>query len=247
MPPSVLFVSILIIFIILVAIIIKTTAGNHDLSLSYEKNFSLLSAPEKAFLETLEPLLGDRHTVFVKVRLADIIQIQQKPGKELPVKTLARINATTVSFVLCNAGDLSIAGIIDLENKTATAKAEDMPDDFIDNAATAAGLPIARVQSRLQYDPEDIIAILSKNIELPENPTVKIITNKYGDCPSCGEPLMLLKAKQGENIGKYFLGCSNYPECKYLSMLNNNEPGLAMTDATQMPTSPEPSSHKEPQ
>jgi len=33
-------------------------------------------------------------------------------------------------------------------------------------------------------------------------------------CPNCGSPMLLREAKKGKNIGKKFLGCSNFPQCR---------------------------------
>lgn len=35
-------------------------------------------------------------------------------------------------------------------------------------------------------------------------------------CPKCGENLMLRTARKGENAGKNFYGCSNYPNCRFV-------------------------------
>lgn len=35
-------------------------------------------------------------------------------------------------------------------------------------------------------------------------------------CPECGGKLLLKTATKGDNIGNHFLGCSNYPKCKYI-------------------------------
>lgn len=34
-------------------------------------------------------------------------------------------------------------------------------------------------------------------------------------CPKCGANLILRKAKKGDNVGKSFYGCSNFPKCRY--------------------------------
>lgn len=34
-------------------------------------------------------------------------------------------------------------------------------------------------------------------------------------CPKCGANLVLRKAKKGDNVGKSFYGCSNFPKCRY--------------------------------
>ena len=33
-------------------------------------------------------------------------------------------------------------------------------------------------------------------------------------CPDCGQPMSVRTARQGQNEGKQFLGCSAYPDCK---------------------------------
>lgn len=35
-------------------------------------------------------------------------------------------------------------------------------------------------------------------------------------CPKCGAKLVLRTAKRGENTGKQFYGCSNYPKCRFV-------------------------------
>lgn len=35
-------------------------------------------------------------------------------------------------------------------------------------------------------------------------------------CPKCGSAMVQRKAKRGENAGKTFWGCSNYPACRYI-------------------------------
>ena len=34
-------------------------------------------------------------------------------------------------------------------------------------------------------------------------------------CPSCGSRLVIRRAKRGKYAGSKFLGCSNYPKCRY--------------------------------
>ena len=37
-----------------------------------------------------------------------------------------------------------------------------------------------------------------------------------GLCPRCGAPLVVRTAKKGSNAGSQFLGCSRYPDCRYI-------------------------------
>jgi four helix bundle suffix protein len=38
--------------------------------------------------------------------------------------------------------------------------------------------------------------------------------SSFPPCPQCGKPMVLRTAKTGQNAGKQFLGCSDYPDCK---------------------------------
>ncbi len=47
------------------------------------------------------------------------------------------------------------------------------------------------------------------------------IKNRPLVCPICGSNLILRTAKNGNNIGKKFYGCSNYPRCKYIRNIDD--------------------------
>jgi len=42
-------------------------------------------------------------------------------------------------------------------------------------------------------------------------------------CPKCGAQLVRRVAKKGRYKGKEFLGCSNYPRCKYIHNINKKK------------------------
>lgn len=41
--------------------------------------------------------------------------------------------------------------------------------------------------------------------------------NNSKACPKCGSSLVVREVKKGQNIGKKFLGCSGFPNCRYLA------------------------------
>lgn len=49
---------------------------------------------------------------------------------------------------------------------------------------------------------------------------INTMMNGVGVCPRCGGKLVLRLAKSGTNAGKYFIGCSNYPKCRYTKNLD---------------------------
>ncbi|TPE44128.1 hypothetical protein FJM67_17115 [Maribrevibacterium harenarium] len=52
--------------------------------------------------------------------------------------------------------------------------------------------------------------------------SLKKMTNTTPDerdttnCPRCGGSLVMRTSKRGTNEGKQFLGCSNYPKCRFI-------------------------------
>lgn len=52
---------------------------------------------------------------------------------------------------------------------------------------------------------------------------INTMVNGVGMCPRCGGKLVLRLAKSGPNAGSYFLGCSNYPKCRYTKSVEQKE------------------------
>jgi restriction system protein len=46
---------------------------------------------------------------------------------------------------------------------------------------------------------------------------VRLLKQKFNDdtCPKCGGKLLVRTASKGTNIGTKFMGCGNYPKCRY--------------------------------
>ena len=42
-------------------------------------------------------------------------------------------------------------------------------------------------------------------------------------CPKCGNKLVLRTSKKGDKAGQQFLGCSNYPACRFVQAINSTE------------------------
>lgn len=49
----------------------------------------------------------------------------------------------------------------------------------------------------------------------------KTVTELPSICPKCGATLVRRTAKKGSRAGKDFLGCSNYPKCRYVKNIDN--------------------------
>lgn len=66
-----------------------------------------------------------------------------------------------------------------------------------------------RLASSLKTNREHV-AHVHNIIKEKENSSAK-------ECPKCGSSMVIRETKKGQNIGKKFWGCSNFPKCKYLA------------------------------
>ena len=126
-------------------------------------------------------------------------------------------------------------------------------DQFLEKALEAAEIPILRVKAQGTYSPKalssdldtafniNIGARLEKDSDPPEaiqearEKQIAEATDKSNAvtitpvCPKCGAELIERVAKKGQYAGQNFLGCSNFPKCKFARKIGHvkpTEPGL---------------------
>jgi len=73
----------------------------------------LCSPAERSFLGALEKVVGNGYQIFAKVRLADIVEVNQGLSSSARQSAFNRISRKHLDFVICNARDLSIVGAIE--------------------------------------------------------------------------------------------------------------------------------------
>lgn len=79
--------------------------------------------------------------------------------------------------------------------------------------------PLTQVDDSVKQ--QHIANIQNGKIKTPPTTTTSVAVNpteknqQENVCPRCGANLVLRKTKKGENSGKEFWGCSNYPKCRY--------------------------------
>lgn len=77
---------------------------------------------------------------------------------------------------------------------------------------------LATAEKLLEKNKDERKDYLKKYDELVHEMTFEgNMDQKYDDkkCPRCGAELILRTAKKGENAGKKFYGCSEFPKCRY--------------------------------
>jgi hypothetical protein len=144
---------------------------SRQFSFSYKREPSLFSAAERSFFRVLEELLEEEYTVFGKVRIADLIKPANGAGGRA---ALNRIVGRHVDFAICQANDLSVIGVIELDDKSHGRNDRRKRDIFVDRAFASAGIPIIHFPARAAYDLSSIRDTIGRafhlNIADPQKP-----------------------------------------------------------------------------
>jgi hypothetical protein len=224
-----------IIACVLAALKKQQPAGGGELS--FEQRTPLFSPAERSFFGVLEQAVGSGYRVFGKVRLGDIV----KPGKGLSKSKWATasnmLNKKHLDFVVCTASDLSVVGVVELDDRSHERQDRANRDVFVDGALAGAEVPVARFSAKKGYAlPEvrskivetfkiaSVQAILTPIREVPrpvqltpvqpvEKP-VQQVEPTAPACPKCAAPMVKRQAKTGPNAGNFFWACSTFPKCR---------------------------------
>jgi hypothetical protein len=103
---------------------------------------------------------------------------------------------------------------IELDDISHTSKKSHERDLFVEKVYRDANFELIRISSKSGYTNKEIETALtgvfnrSKDIPVIKNSIENIL------CPKCSAPMVLRKATKGQNAGKEFYGCPNYPQCK---------------------------------
>lgn len=230
-----LFTLLAIILAVLVGLLLFKKYSKPGLytAFPYQSKISLCSPAERSFLGVIDQLLSDKYRVFLKVRLADLIEIPKGVSKSSRQSAFNRTSRKHVDFVVCDKNDLSILGIIELDDQSHKYAKRKERDNFLDNALNSAGIPIVHIKAQNTYSVVDIQNQLQNNFSFmagkSETNPARSASDSNGQgktqpisddtetielCPDCGAALVKRQAKNGKFAGKYFMACSNFPKCR---------------------------------
>jgi hypothetical protein len=176
---------------------------------SYKSRRRLFTPTEDAFLYALEKAVGDEYRIFGKVRLADILDTEIYRG--VGDKAFSLIAYKHVDFVLCDKRGSLIVCAVELDDWTHQSEKRKIKDAEKTYALNSAKIPLARFSVESGYD---LGKIRAKLLEVTGRTDVARILPALV-CPKCGANRVARRAKTGVHAGEFFIGCSNYPNCKF--------------------------------
>lgn len=119
----------------------------------YESTGSIVTPTELAFYRALTVTVKDRHLIFSKVRIADVITPKKgKYDKSTWHKAFNKIAKKHYDFVLCDPTTLKVEIVIELDDSSHSRPDRIRRDNFVNNATCTAGIPLMRVPVSKSYD-----------------------------------------------------------------------------------------------
>lgn len=203
---------------------------NHLGTLPYRTRDDFLTQAEISFFHVLSSVVGPDHYVFPKVRLSDVLFVSRSDES---LALFNRINQKHLDFLICSREGMRPVLGVELDDSSHWRQDRRERDEFVDQAFEAAGLRLARVPARYQYDPRVLVAELgiSDWVSMTGNgglaksdpeklePPSDLGSTPRPSCPKCGVPMVRRVAANGLHKGEAFWGCVNYPQCREILLM----------------------------
>lgn len=184
----------------------------------YAKRDDFLSPAELSFYKVLRQAVGEEIMICPKVGLKDIFFVKSK-DRSTYMTYHNKIDRKHVDFLLCRFDTLEPICGIELDDSSHQKQSRVERDSFVDEVFNIAQLPLLRVKHKRSYVLTDIKEKLYPILNVEDssrNNARKENVDQEGIplCPKCGIPMVKRTVSRGENKGKEFYGCSNFPKCR---------------------------------
>lgn len=178
---------------------------------SYKSRHRLFTPSETAFLYALEKAVGSYYRIFGKVRLADIVDTEVYRG--VGDKAFSLIAYKHVDFLLCDKTDSSIICAVELDDWSHRSEKRKIKDAEKTYALSSAAIPLVRFSVDSGYVLRGIKARILDEV----GKSIGTQASRDLLCPECGADVVARLAKSGVYKGNFFVGCSNYPDCRFIT------------------------------
>jgi ssDNA-binding Zn-finger/Zn-ribbon topoisomerase 1 len=194
----------------------------------YQRTGALFSPAERSFLGVLHQAVGEKATIFGKVRVADVVEPRTGLNRSDRQSAFNKISGKHFDFLLCDKEDLSVNCAIELDDRSHQSKSRHQRDEFLKGVCEAADVPLIQVAARSGYVIDDVKRLIAPHLNgintavqapLPTPATQKSESNGRV-CPKCSASMVKRVAKKGNHAGEEFYACSAYPRCKTIKAIN---------------------------
>lgn len=218
----------LILIVVLIALVFlilrRGTKTTEDLPYKIKKR--LFTPAERSFYGVLIQAVRNDAIVFGKVRVADVLEPSKGLDRSTWQRAFNRISAKHFDYVICSPDTLSVLSVIELDDKSHSQGQRSERDQLINDACAVARLTLHRFNARASYNISEVREVIfppTLEDEIQGEADTKDTASakeRMPLCPRCSAPLVRRVAKKGKHKGKEFLGCSEFPECRYTGQSN---------------------------
>ena len=116
-----------------------------DIKMHYVLQNSIMSAAELTFYHALSTCITDDQIIFTKVRIADVLDIQEQKTKENFGKwkgAFMKISQKHFDYLICDKSNMSVICAVELNDKSHQEKKRNDRDLFVEQACKEANLPL---------------------------------------------------------------------------------------------------------
>lgn len=226
-------------FLLLMVLFVWLRARSKDSGFKLQRKSRLLPPAERNFFESLMPALSNDFYVFTRVSMTDVVAPLPSASFFEKRRLRKRLHGEYLDYVLCNKEDLSIFGIVELENfdSSVTKKQRGKREALVNTVCKAANLRLFYFDIRQDYKNVDIGRLVTGRSSKPSKPKYDLAERsqftiedssyaaytKHRNCPQCNGEVVSKVAIKGKHIGKKYLMCRKYPYCDYRVALNDEQ------------------------
>jgi len=124
--------------------------------LPYARRPALCDRREREFLECLEAAVDGEACVFAKVRMEDLVGVEEGASSRQKLAANNRTKSRSVDFVLCEPGTTEVLAAIDLDKGAILSEREESGLAFKKSCFEWFGLPWLRFDVSQTYSAEDL-------------------------------------------------------------------------------------------
>ncbi|MRH41562.1 DUF2726 domain-containing protein [Aquibacillus halophilus] len=189
--------------------------------LPYSKRDDFLSNAELSFYKVLQQYIGNKAIICPKVSLQDIFFVNKGNQSERSTYN-NKISRKHVDFLLCSTDTVEPICGIELDDRSHQRADRMERDKFVEQVFETAELPLVRFQNKSAYSMSDLQEKLDSALNGFEKATpigsqtnsTETNNDSAPECKKCGAQMVKREAKKGDNKGKLFYGCPNFPKCR---------------------------------
>lgn len=166
-----LYVIMLAISVLAIAFILAIAASRPgDQPSEYVARGYLLTKAESAFLRLLDDAAGPEIRVFAQVRVADVLKTKPGLSKSARASAFGRISQKHFDFVLCDAAQLTIQAVVELDDRSHQKPHRIKRDQLLNTVCEQAGLALLRFPVNRNNTVQSVRDVLHERLSAPKLP-----------------------------------------------------------------------------